>query len=105
MSIIKEFIEEGIRATQPLPFKFENTSEATAHNAKILEEHKFDVAKVLEKYENTVFHPGTEFCPVKSLEKLLGCHKDWPKLEKIITSRKNNHFRNPLWLLRGHQLF
>ena len=62
MSIINKVIKEGIWATQPRPFKFENTSEAAAHNTKILEEHKFDLSKVLEKYENTVFHPGTEFC-------------------------------------------
>ena len=86
LSIINKVIKEGIRATYPLPFKFKNTSEVADHSAKILKEHDFDIAKVLEKYNNTVFHPGTEFCPVQSLEKLLRKHKDWPKLEKIITS-------------------
>ena len=79
MSIINEVIEDGIRASKPLPFIFKNTSEAATHNAKILEEHDYDLGKVLEKYNNAVFHPGTEFGPVKSLEKLLGRHKDWPK--------------------------
>ena len=72
ISIINEVIEDGIKATQPLPFKFENMSEAAAHNAELLAANDFNVAKVLEKYKYTVFHPGTEFCPVESLQKLLG---------------------------------
>ena len=44
MSIINEVITEGIRATQQLPFRFENTTKAAAHNAKIWAAHDFDMA-------------------------------------------------------------
>ena len=102
MSIINEVIAEGMKATSTLPFWFKNTVTTAIHNAKILKEHDFDLAKVLDRYSNTVFNPGTEFRPVLALQKLLGKHKDWPKLQNIITSGVRYGFKNDLKYIEKH---
>ena len=85
MSIIKNIINAPCRATEKMPFHFENTREAAEANAKILETNNWDVGAVLSQQKRTVMHPGTEFRPVEHLKKLLGQHKDWKKFKDIIT--------------------
>ena len=96
MAIINEVLEAETRATSPIPFKFENTQEAAKHNDQLLKKHNYDMAEVLRTYDNTVLHPGTEFRHVEVLRKLLGQHKDWPKLEKIITTGIQYGFRDDI---------
>ena len=85
MSIINEIINMPCRATEKLPFIFENMREAAKANAKTLQKNNWDVGEVLSQYIRTVMHPGIEFRPVEQLKKLLGQHKDWTKFKDIIT--------------------
>ena len=44
-----------------LPFQFKNNDNAAQTKAKILEANNWNLRNVIERYEHTVFHPGTEF--------------------------------------------
>ena len=82
--LIEKITSTECPPTTKLPFIFENTREAAETNSTIIKEHDGDLAEVLKKYGNSIFHPGTEFRKSKDLKPLLQQHKDWQKLKDII---------------------
>ena len=67
-------------------FKFENTRQASKHNARILKTFDYDYEMVLEKQKGTNIYYGSEFRYYKNLEKLLKYHNSWNKFKTFLSS-------------------
>ena len=67
-------------------FKFENTRQASQHNARILKTFDYDYEMVLEKQKGTNIYYGSEFRYYKNLEKLLKYHNSWNKFKTFLSS-------------------
>ena len=84
--MISEILKtEGKPPTKSV-FKFENTKQASKHNAKILKTFNYDYEMVLEKQKGTNIYYGSEFCYYKNLEKLLKYHNSWDKFKTFLSS-------------------
>ena len=63
---------------------FEVTNEAAATNYHKLQEVGFSLDKLVNGGEKSVLTLGSEFKPVRELEKLLGRHPRWAAMKKIL---------------------
>ena len=60
------------------------SSEAVAHNSKILEENNFNLKQLIDKNMHTTMRYGSEFRPTEILEKLYGEHRYWKRVKRNI---------------------
>ena len=66
------------------PWKFHRTSEAAAHNAKIIKSFNFDMEKATQSTPNTILSYGSEFKPWAALHPLLKAHPQRQALQNTI---------------------
>jgi hypothetical protein len=65
-------------------FIFEHSLEVALHNAKILEDHHFDLDSIITRQHPSPISYGSEFCPASELYKLLQHHPHWYHLKTIL---------------------
>jgi hypothetical protein len=74
----------------PVPAKpdiqFEVSMLAAQHNANLLQEFDYDIAKLLDKQRGTTLDFGSEFRPASKLKPLLGRHPNFAELEEVLTN-------------------
>ncbi len=68
----------------PPLFIFKRCPNAAAHNAKILEEHNFQLDSIIKTQHPSQISYGSEFRSSIDLEELLRNHPLWPKLQDIL---------------------
>jgi hypothetical protein len=68
----------------PNPWKFERTTQAAAHNSRLLQLHHFDTESATQSLPNTTLSYGSEFKPASILEPLLKHHQHWPAFKAIV---------------------
>jgi hypothetical protein len=66
------------------PFTFAITTEAASHNMSVIQRHNNNISNVLDAHQHTFLKYGSEFRPIRTLEKLLMHHHRWPKFKSII---------------------
>jgi hypothetical protein len=67
-----------------LLFIFEFSREAAIHNAIVLEQFNYDIAKAINAQSSSQVMFGSEFRSTTDLEPLLSDHPHWTKLKKIL---------------------
>ncbi len=72
-------------------FKFEFSEEAAAHNFDILQQHDFDLNKIMLHDPHSPLRPGSEFRPVGLLEPILGTHFLWPRVRDTMLHGAHYH--------------
>ena len=82
---IRGIIQPAGRAMTQHRFKFHNTRDTAKYNTKILKRYKYDLVKAFKKEQGTMLEPGSEFRTHTSLEPLLSNHKNWRKMQQIIS--------------------
>ncbi len=65
---------------QPSP-SFEWTTAAADHNARLLEQHDWCLASLLETQRNTPLYPGSEFRPAELIDPLVNTHPLWSNVK------------------------
>jgi hypothetical protein len=66
------------------PIIFQLTTKAAIENGRLLEDHKFDLASLINQYVDTTLGYGSEFRPMSQLEPLLGRHPHFGRLRKVL---------------------
>ena len=81
--MVDSIIELLMTASPMLPptFKFKVTQEAAEYNFDLLQQHNFQLDKLLNIPTNSVTAYGSEFKDIRQIEKLLGRHHRWPALK------------------------
>jgi hypothetical protein len=69
--------------------KFELSQAAALHNQTIRKAHNNSIHEYSLSQKGTFISFGSEFCPVKILDKLFCHHPNWLKLKKISTEGSN----------------
>ena len=86
LKTIKEVLAEPERKFDMHKFRFEKSTEASEHNAKIIQEHNYDFVETMKQQSHTVLTVGTEFRQVETLEKLLKNRDDWEEIKDILSN-------------------
>ena len=86
MAIIKAIIATDPPAPTSTPFTFDMSENAAQRNAKILEEHDYDMTKVINEFQDSHIGYGSEFRAPSILEPLLIRSPFWPEVKKSLTS-------------------
>jgi hypothetical protein len=70
----------------PTSMCFEPTMAAAQHNLGILEDHDFDLQKIITSSEaaNTPLRPGSEFRPIEVLNDVFLNHPLWPRVRRTL---------------------
>ena len=66
-------------------FRFENTRDAAKFNTKLIKFNGYDLEKTINKQQNSILTPGSEFRHISHLRNILEYHEDWPLIESIIS--------------------
>ena len=77
-------------------FCFENSHEAAAWNAKVLESYDNDYQKAVENQPNTTISPGSEFRAVEHIEKIWGHREDWENIKDTLMNGCSYPLKTPL---------
>jgi hypothetical protein len=75
--ILEQLAEVASASTETpkqAPIKFATSPEALQANDQLLRKHDYDVGKLLNAFQDTTLGYGSEFRPVRQLEKVLGGH-------------------------------
>lgn len=80
---LRSIVQKATPLNPPL-FIFKRCPNAAAHNAKILEEHNFQLDSIIKTQHPSQISYGSEFRSSIDLEELLRDHPLWPKLQDIL---------------------
>lgn len=72
-------------ARQPSPFRHDLSPEAAAHNLGILQQHEFDLERVLRLHNESPIAYGSEFRSTVALGFLFSAHPDWELLREVLS--------------------
>jgi hypothetical protein len=84
ISAIAELSSKPPPSKNPPLFIFKRCPLAALHNAKILEEHKFDLDSIIRKQHPSQISYGSEFKSSKELGKILEDHPLWDLFKDIL---------------------
>jgi hypothetical protein len=83
--LLKAIAKKVEQTPNKVPFRFERTPEAAAHNSEIIQRHGYSLANCFKTMPNSTVSPGSEFRKIVHLEALIGRHPYWPKIKKTMT--------------------
>ena len=63
---------------------YENIGRRSIRNA--LQKHKYDFEAATKNEPNTILTPGSEFRPIKNIEKLWKFRENWKEIHSILTN-------------------
>lgn len=80
---VAKTVEEDLNYSH---FKFDDTMEAAKWNSNALQKHKYDFEAATKNEPNTILTPGSEFRPIKIIEKLWKFRENWKEIHSILTN-------------------
>jgi hypothetical protein len=97
--LLARLTEVASTTTEPpkqAPVEFSTLPEALQANDELLREYDYDLAKLINAFQETTLGYGSEFRPVEQLKKVLGGHPQYETLAQLITKGMNYRFNREL---------
>ena len=66
-------------------FKFENSKDAAAWNAEVIESYGDDYSEAVMQNKNTIISPGSEFRTLERVKEIWQYRENWQMIEEILT--------------------
>ena len=85
MDTIKTILATPCPTPSPTPFIFELSKEAAIHNSSILENHNYDMTRVIGAHPNSNISYGSEFRSISTLAPLLHRSPFWNKIKSSLS--------------------
>ena len=86
--------QRKVPTPKPSPFAHAANADAANQNSQLIAKFDFDLQSLFDAFPNSTISPGSEFRQIEDIEKLLGTHPFWPKIQEILTKGASYTFKN-----------
>lgn len=89
------FIQKVISADSPIktpgPFSWTLTPGSAEHNQNILAAYNINLQACFDNHEDSMIHPGSEFCDPNTLDALFKSQPNWVHVQNVLTQGADMH--------------
>jgi hypothetical protein len=96
LQAVQEVASTAVQPPKAPPIKFATEDKSLADNVRLLENFGFNIAELLDHFDDTTIGYGSDFRPIKQLQKIFGGNPNFgffkETLEKVWTSSQDNMY-------------